>query len=306
VKEETFSQFSVSADSLPAGQECSICCQEIEGSAVALPCRNRGCRSFFHGDCIRQWLERKPSCPLCRMSLRELVVRQTDHLSDDSACPLFELWLQGLFEDPWNTPLRSVPLGQGVGNSPSSQGSSLAGLRDMVMPAWALTQLVRAHGSGTAVRRRSTSLSRMSGQETHAASRPFGIRAVGAASAALWSAATSSSWQQQPQQQQQHAARSEGPGQLLRRAAQRGLLDPLPPSTLPSSSVGSHAPRSPAGADLPARRLPSLPLSGQQHEEAATGVQRSIGFTPDGASNVFLSSALGGRASSMPQLPGPS
>merc|ERR1740123_878913 len=132
------------------------------------------------------------------MSLRELVVRQTEHTSDDSACPLFELWLQGLFEDPWNTPLRNVPLGQGAGHSPSSQGSSLAGLRDMVLPAWALTQLVRAHGPGATVRRRSSSLSRLSRQETSVASRPFGIRAVGA----LWSAATSSPWQQQQQQQQ--------------------------------------------------------------------------------------------------------
>jgi len=293
VKEEAFSQFSVSADSLPADQECSICCQQIQDYAVALPCRSRGCRSFFHGDCIHPWLERKPSCPLCRMSLQELVVRQTEHLSHDSACPLFELWLQGLFEDPWNTPIRSVPFGQGAGHSPSSQASSLAGLRDMVLPVWALTQLVRAHGPGATGRRQSSSLSRVSGQETSAASRPFGIRAVGAASAALWSAATSSPWQQQS-----HALRTEGPGQLLRRAAQRTLLDPLPSAALPSSSVASHL--------RLLRRRPSLPLSGREHEEAAIGVQRSIGFTPDGVSNVFSSSALGGRASSMPQLPGPS
>merc|ERR1712129_244195 len=135
--------------------------------------------------------------------------------SDDSSCPLFELWLQGLFEDPWNTPLRSVPLGQGVGHSPSSQGSSLVGLRDMVLPAWALTQLVRAHGSGGTVRRRSSSLSRLSGQENSVASRPFGIRAVGVASAALWSAATSSPWQQQQQPHTMRTMRTEGPGQLL-------------------------------------------------------------------------------------------
>merc|ERR1712032_655009 len=208
-------------------------------------------------------------------------------------------WLQGLFEDPWNTPLRNVPLGQGAGHSPSSQGSSLAGLRDMVLPAWALTQLVRAHGPGATVRRRSSSLSRQSRQETSVASRPFGIRAVGA----LWSAATSSPWQQQ--QHEPHALRAEGPGQLLRRVAQRSFLDP-------PSSVTSNGPPSPAGVDRPAqslrllRRRPSLPLSSQENEEPALGVRRSVGFTPDGANNVLSPLALSGRVSSMPQLPGPS
>lgn len=59
----------------PACHECSICYSSIEDDAVALPCSAHGCRSFFHGTCIKPWLQKNPSCPLCRSSLASLARR---------------------------------------------------------------------------------------------------------------------------------------------------------------------------------------------------------------------------------------
>lgn len=47
-------------------QECTICYQSLQTSAVALPCAEKGCQSVFHEDCILPWLLQNPSCPLCR------------------------------------------------------------------------------------------------------------------------------------------------------------------------------------------------------------------------------------------------
>ncbi|CAJ1370207.1 unnamed protein product [Effrenium voratum] len=70
--------------------ECSICCELLSVKEVlALPCQARGCGSHFHMECIRPWLERNPSCPLCRDTLPQLVrpvtPRNTGH-------PLLDLW----------------------------------------------------------------------------------------------------------------------------------------------------------------------------------------------------------------------
>lgn len=57
----------------PAGSkaECAICHEGFSSSykAKLLPCATfTACPSFFHGDCLLQWLERQCSCPLCRRS----------------------------------------------------------------------------------------------------------------------------------------------------------------------------------------------------------------------------------------------
>ncbi|KAB2613869.1 E3 ubiquitin-protein ligase Praja-1-like [Pyrus ussuriensis x Pyrus communis] len=46
--------------------ECSICLKELEvgEEAKEMPCNHR-----FHPVCIVSWLERRPSCPLCRFSM---------------------------------------------------------------------------------------------------------------------------------------------------------------------------------------------------------------------------------------------
>lgn len=73
INEEAFSELSISTRQMPSHQECSICCQSIRAGAVALPCAKQSCASYFHVDCIRPWLERNPSCPLCRCALKDLV-----------------------------------------------------------------------------------------------------------------------------------------------------------------------------------------------------------------------------------------
>merc|ERR1712039_830037 len=46
-------------------QECAICLQRFEpmSEAAKLPC---GKNHIFHHDCLLEWLQRQPSCPLCR------------------------------------------------------------------------------------------------------------------------------------------------------------------------------------------------------------------------------------------------
>eukprot|EP00747_Dinoflagellata_sp_TGD_P181588 gnl/TRDRNA2_/TRDRNA2_35469_c0_seq1.p1 gnl/TRDRNA2_/TRDRNA2_35469_c0~~gnl/TRDRNA2_/TRDRNA2_35469_c0_seq1.p1 ORF type:complete len:879 (+),score=128.03 gnl/TRDRNA2_/TRDRNA2_35469_c0_seq1:76-2712(+) len=74
----------VAVSKSPDGQECAICCESLteassSGSLVALPCSEHSCQSFFHSDCIRGWLQRKPNCPLCRAECKELVVPDCTH-----------------------------------------------------------------------------------------------------------------------------------------------------------------------------------------------------------------------------------
>lgn len=74
IKETKYAALSVGI--APRGSECAICCQLVGcDGTITLPCSVDGCRSFFHDQCIRPWLERKPNCPLCRCELSEFVER---------------------------------------------------------------------------------------------------------------------------------------------------------------------------------------------------------------------------------------
>lgn len=83
VNEEALAMLSISAEGwqrAPPDAECSICCQAAEepvhgsdSDAIALPCVESGCPSYFHEACVRPWLERNPTCPLCRHCVEELV-----------------------------------------------------------------------------------------------------------------------------------------------------------------------------------------------------------------------------------------
>eukprot|EP00747_Dinoflagellata_sp_TGD_P168412 gnl/TRDRNA2_/TRDRNA2_194726_c0_seq1.p1 gnl/TRDRNA2_/TRDRNA2_194726_c0~~gnl/TRDRNA2_/TRDRNA2_194726_c0_seq1.p1 ORF type:complete len:251 (-),score=31.73 gnl/TRDRNA2_/TRDRNA2_194726_c0_seq1:57-809(-) len=55
-----------------AGEECAICLLAIEAQdeLLMLPC---AARHAFHGDCVRNWLARGVTCPLCRVDVRRLV-----------------------------------------------------------------------------------------------------------------------------------------------------------------------------------------------------------------------------------------
>ena len=63
---------------LPDDVECAICYQAVRGQGVALPCADYGCSSIFHWGCIAPWMERNPSCPLCR---REVPVLEEQRAS---------------------------------------------------------------------------------------------------------------------------------------------------------------------------------------------------------------------------------
>eukprot|EP00928_Gymnodinium_smaydae_P092202 TRINITY_DN76010_c0_g1_i1.p2 TRINITY_DN76010_c0_g1~~TRINITY_DN76010_c0_g1_i1.p2 ORF type:complete len:185 (-),score=35.34 TRINITY_DN76010_c0_g1_i1:155-640(-) len=38
-------------------------------TATAAVCRLRSCGHLFHGECLRSWLRRSPTCPICRQDL---------------------------------------------------------------------------------------------------------------------------------------------------------------------------------------------------------------------------------------------
>lgn len=50
------------------GQKCSICFDDFveEDTVVSMPCSSR---HIFHERCVKEWLSRDDSCPLCRSSL---------------------------------------------------------------------------------------------------------------------------------------------------------------------------------------------------------------------------------------------
>merc|ERR1719356_1823079 len=97
VDERAFGTLAVDAKLIPKDHECSICyAPVVVGDAYSLPCCKRGCPSVFHGGCIRPWIEREPTCPLCRGPVRELVRSAPERERHDSA--LFETALLGLLE----------------------------------------------------------------------------------------------------------------------------------------------------------------------------------------------------------------
>lgn len=103
INELEFRKLFTKAKAAPRDQECAICYQPLHATCVALPCMEHGCGSFFHGVCIRPWLVRNPSCPLCRHPMRELVKPIISGLRAADRCPLAEFWLIELEEEasPW-------------------------------------------------------------------------------------------------------------------------------------------------------------------------------------------------------------
>lgn len=74
VTSDALTQLRVRGKDVPQNEECAICCLEMKGDdAAALPCLKKGCSSYFHLECIRPWLEKNPSCPLCRCDCKHLV-----------------------------------------------------------------------------------------------------------------------------------------------------------------------------------------------------------------------------------------
>lgn len=117
--------------------ECSICCEMLESrEVVALPCETRGCGSYFHAECIRPWLERNPSCPLCRDALPQLV-RPTTPLPQGTGNPLLDLWFLAMAMQRQER--------ENMTRQRQSNGPSLADLQGVVFTASALVDLLSAH-----------------------------------------------------------------------------------------------------------------------------------------------------------------
>jgi hypothetical protein len=52
-------------------EECVICLHELtgeEGTVVRLPCNDK---HVFHRYCIREWMKKKNTCPLCNLEINE-------------------------------------------------------------------------------------------------------------------------------------------------------------------------------------------------------------------------------------------
>mmetsp|Transcript_73304 Transcript_73304/g.203327 ORF Transcript_73304/g.203327 Transcript_73304/m.203327 type:complete len:671 (-) Transcript_73304:127-2139(-) len=99
VDDAAFQRLFVDAESLPKDHECSICYVAVEEDAVALPCRGEmRCNSIFHGDCIRPWLERNPSCPLCRTEFKNIASPVPPEVSVGNSGATVMLWMSALAE----------------------------------------------------------------------------------------------------------------------------------------------------------------------------------------------------------------
>lgn len=46
--------------------DCSVCKDEFDENSDLL---NLPCGHYFHGDCLKPWLEQRNSCPTCRFEL---------------------------------------------------------------------------------------------------------------------------------------------------------------------------------------------------------------------------------------------
>jgi len=50
---------------VPVDRPCPVCTEDFdEEPAKRLPCHH-----YFHGDCVRPWLEKHNTCPMCRAEL---------------------------------------------------------------------------------------------------------------------------------------------------------------------------------------------------------------------------------------------
>lgn len=133
------------------GLECSICCEPLvsEGcgtnEVIAFPCHGHGCGSLFHTDCIRPWLERNPSCPLCRDDQRDLVRPATPQISATTAIdggnPLLDLWFIAMALQREER-RRIVSSGLGLSEGRPLAGSQLADLQGVVLTASALVDVI--------------------------------------------------------------------------------------------------------------------------------------------------------------------
>eukprot|EP00927_Polykrikos_kofoidii_P061500 TRINITY_DN56336_c0_g1_i1.p1 TRINITY_DN56336_c0_g1~~TRINITY_DN56336_c0_g1_i1.p1 ORF type:complete len:978 (+),score=188.84 TRINITY_DN56336_c0_g1_i1:172-3105(+) len=168
IDETAFEKLKISSGSLAAGQyECSICYSEVEDKAVSLPCGSRnGCSSVFHVQCIRPWLERNPSCPLCRCELKEVAtpIPEPARRSSGVSGPLFMMWMSALAEEfealqvaaATASAARAAMDAQNLDDLHQARRAflgrhreamnSLQNLQGVVLPAGDMVEILRLHG----------------------------------------------------------------------------------------------------------------------------------------------------------------
>jgi len=289
VDEAALSACKVDSAALAGEHECSICCQEVEADAIALPCRKRGCRSVFHGICIRPWLERRPSCPLCRAEFEELVSPMPEPSSVGVDCPLFELWLLGLVSE---ISFQQAPMVLGRGR-PGRREAGLQGLHGLVMPAHALARLLREHGATMPPSRPETPTNGMPvGRAVQ--TRPQSLARVDAARAAR------SSVGRMRRPDSSGSSTQEGLWSLP-----RARTRPVPTTPMEAAAwleAAGTPPRSAGGSPVAPGNMPAsaADVSGGMATGQAVRSQQRQQQTQQ---RRELAAALGGRSASMPQLP---
>lgn len=65
---------------VPPDTQCSICQEAIAGVHTCI----RHCSHRFHQDCIHQWFEVNPRCPVCRHDIRDLQTNTRNITNDNS------------------------------------------------------------------------------------------------------------------------------------------------------------------------------------------------------------------------------
>lgn len=149
VQEEKLEALSIKG----TAEECGICYERLdEKDAVALPCHQRGCSSCFHSECIRPWLQRNPSCPLCRSELQELVCPATptatsrggDPGAPGTGNPLLDLWFIAMaLQRQERESLRVLSPSSGLSQQGAAARShQIADLQGVVTTASALVDLL--------------------------------------------------------------------------------------------------------------------------------------------------------------------
>ncbi|KAL4440071.1 hypothetical protein ABPG75_003072 [Micractinium tetrahymenae] len=73
--------------------DCSICSEKLASPAQALP----GCSHLYHPVCIRRWLQRKSTCPLCRTPVPDMAPRPPSAEELEAVARVREM--QQLFRD---------------------------------------------------------------------------------------------------------------------------------------------------------------------------------------------------------------
>ncbi|EER04980.1 conserved hypothetical protein, partial [Perkinsus marinus ATCC 50983] len=63
---EGVSEVVLTTDDAVVGENCAICMEEYK---VEDECYKLACGHYLHKECGRRWLQRAPTCPICRAKL---------------------------------------------------------------------------------------------------------------------------------------------------------------------------------------------------------------------------------------------